>query len=254
MINSIRASIPTGTTHERRRLVKRLGQARQRSSPATWRSVRQRAQTALVHGAVVGAYGPSKSRISVPPGVGDDLGVVRAGDQYGDADAKRGDLACHRFAPTFERTLDSGIRCGHGHSTNSCRAGEQARCGPGPRLRIARQKRLGERHRAEDVGCEHLAPTRSSASLRPFRPRAIPALCTRASGAPTASSIDFAAASDRRGVGEVEPRHRSAADRRQRHPVASRSFSIPASTDRIAPTTRQPHLYKQRSGSQPEPP
>jgi hypothetical protein len=70
---------------------------------------------------------------------------------------------------------------------------------------------------------------------------AIPALCTSASGAPTASSMALAAvvidAGSSRSSRTPTRRGSSAAA-----PVASRKRSSPTSGERIAPTTRHPSL------------
>src|SRR5882757_7818404 len=80
----------------------------------------------------------------------------------------------------------------------------------------------------------------------------IPALCTKPYGAPTASSIDFAAA-----VTDVASVRSSPTPIRRgsstRAPVASRRRSMPASTDRIAATTRQPRRYRCEAEANPSP-
>ena len=80
----------------------------------------------------------------------------------------------------------------------------------------------------------------------------IPALCTSPYGAPIASSIVFAAAAtDAASVrSSVTPISRGSL---ASAPVASRSLSMPASTNRIAATTRQPCLYRCVADANPSP-
>src|SRR5262245_3280366 len=81
---------------------------------------------------------------------------------------------------------------------------------------------------------------------------AIPALCTSASGAPTASSIALAAAvidagSSRSSLTPTKRGSSAAA------PVAARKRSSPASGERIAPTTRHPSVYRWVADARPSP-
>ena len=97
---------------------------------------------------------------------------------------------------------------------------------PRPAARIDGQQRLGERHRAEEVGAKHLLPQLESASPRRIPTAAMPALCTSASGAPTASIDAFAAAAIDAGSSRSSrtpiKRGSSAAA-----PVAARSAPVP---------------------------
>src|SRR5262249_23452694 len=81
---------------------------------------------------------------------------------------------------------------------------------------------------------------------------AIPALCTRASGAPTAASMALPAAVIDAGSSRSSPtptrRGSSAAA-----PVAARRRSSPTSGERIAPTTRHPSLYRWGADARPSP-
>src|SRR5262249_33904653 len=81
---------------------------------------------------------------------------------------------------------------------------------------------------------------------------AIPALCTRASGAPTAVSIALPAAVIDAGSSRSSPtatRRRSSTAA----PVAARRRSSPTSGERIAPTTRHPSLYRWVADARPSP-
>src|SRR4051812_48139842 len=80
----------------------------------------------------------------------------------------------------------------------------------------------------------------------------MPALCTTAYGAPTASSIDFAAAATEAASvrSSVTPISRGSS---APAPVASRSLSMPASTDRIAATTCHPRSYSKDADANPRP-
>src|SRR5262245_26528449 len=81
---------------------------------------------------------------------------------------------------------------------------------------------------------------------------AIPALCTRASGAPTAASMALPAAvidaGSSRSSRTATKRGSSAAA-----PVAARRCSSPTSGERIAPTTRHPSLYRWVADARPSP-
>src|SRR4029453_14428320 len=81
---------------------------------------------------------------------------------------------------------------------------------------------------------------------------AIPALCTSASGAPTAPSIALAPAVIDAGSSRSSPtptkRGSSTAA-----PVAARRRSSPTSGERMAPTTRQPSLYRWVADARPSP-
>src|SRR5262245_40780954 len=81
---------------------------------------------------------------------------------------------------------------------------------------------------------------------------AIPALCTRASGAPTASPMALAApvidAGSSRSSATPNKRGSPAVA-----PVAARRRSSPTSGERIAPTTRHPSLYRCVADARPSP-
>src|SRR5262249_12121644 len=93
-------------------------------------------------------------------------------------------------------------------------------------------------------------PSNGSSSTHPTA--AIPALWTSASGAPTASPMALAAAvidagSSRSSLTPTKRGSPAVA------PVAARKRSSPASGDRIAPTTRQPSLYRCVADARPSP-
>ena len=156
MINSIRASGPTGRRTKGAFAVESLGEPGCEAVRRLGAVLHRRAAT-LVHGAVVTGVRSVEVAAVRRSRVGDDVGVVRAGHQDRDADAERGDFTGHGFAPPFERTLDSGIRCGGRHSAHSAGARDEHNAAP-TRRPHRRQKRLGQCHRAEDVGCEHSLP------------------------------------------------------------------------------------------------
>src|SRR5262249_35540600 len=81
---------------------------------------------------------------------------------------------------------------------------------------------------------------------------AIPALCTSASGAPTASPMALAAAVIDAGSSRssLTPTKRGSP---APAPVAARKRSSPASGERIAPTTRQPSVYRCVADARPRP-
>src|SRR4029453_4310784 len=81
---------------------------------------------------------------------------------------------------------------------------------------------------------------------------AIPALCTRTSGAPTCSWTALAAAAIDSGSSRSSrtPSNRGSS---WPAPAATRRRSSPASGERIAPTTRHPSLYRWAADARPRP-
>ena len=241
---------PHRAPDEWRRAVQRLGEPR--GEPVRrLRAVLHREPPALVHGGVVAGVGAVEIAGVGGSRVGDDVGVVGTGDQDRDADTERRDLAGHRFAPPLECALDRGIRCGRWHSAHAACAGDQHDAAPAGRPH-RRQQRLGQRHRAEDVGREHPLPQahrgffdhpgRRDTGVVHQRVRCADRLLDRLRRGlrPMPVSVRSSRTPISRGSSSAAP-------------VASRSLAIPASTDRMAATTRQPCLYRCVAEANPSP-
>ena len=183
--------------------------------------------------------------------VGDDVGVVGTGDQDRDTQHRTARSRPPGIPPTAPRrpSLRNTV------PSRACRAprlrSTPRRCGPRPASRITGSSALVSATGPNTVVANILSHRLIGVSSA-IPAAEMPALCTRAYGAPTASSIDFAAASTdaesvRSSATPISRGSPSAA------PVAARSLSIPASTDRIAATTCQPRLYNSVADASPRP-
>ncbi len=146
--------------------------------------------------------------IGVSRGQLQDVGLERSSHQHRDAQPERGDLLRERFGPALECSFRCRVGTDRRHASDCPLARDHddpaAAGGSASPGRSSLVSRTGPKKFVEKI-CSHTPIGISSRQPTP----AIPALCTRPSGDPTASWMALPAATIEFGIVEVERAHRS---------------------------------------------